>query len=53
MSEGCGGIGAILVEWAFGVDGEGEPAVASEGGGAVLLWQERRSSKKEISAIRF
>jgi hypothetical protein len=35
--------GSVSVEWALGVDGEGEPALASKGGGIVLFWCERGS----------
>lgn len=41
------------MEWALGVDGSGEEAVASEGGGIVLLRQEGKSGPEEISAICF
>jgi len=51
--EGAGGIGSVQVEWALGVDGEGEPALASEGGGIVLFWCKRGGGQKEISTIRF
>lgn len=53
IGEGDGGIGSVSVEWALGIDGEGEPALASEGGGIVLFWCKRGSGQKEISTIRF